>query len=104
MARSIAKLGYFAAALICCAWAFGLLIAWVCLFWLQTRLLILLASVLRACYEVPSDSDARLSNDGNPAAISVEVPLAHLHDGNNASHDVHTVEQLDLFEAFLNSP
>lgn len=67
-------------------------------------MLLFLASVLRACYDLPSDSNARLGNDGNLAAISADVPLAHLLDENSTSHDVHTVEQLDMFEAYLNSP
>lgn len=56
VARGLAKAGLVVAALACCAWAFALLLAWICLFWLQTQLLLKLSAILCVCYEVPKKS------------------------------------------------
>ena len=128
--RHVAHLAMLVIALGGCAAAFALMLMWVCLFWLQTQLLLKLAAFLRICYEHPkpiSDNNGNGIESSHDGEESRDEPAdgyvseSKIDERGYAYHGARfpderppqerqnrssspTGEELDLFDALLNWP
>ncbi|KAK4545767.1 hypothetical protein LTR36_002721 [Oleoguttula mirabilis] len=74
------KVGILVVALAGCVAAYCIAIVWICLFWFQTKLLIITAALLQSCLEEqPTHADT-----GSPATVQEplkEIPVQTVHEG-----------------------